>query len=100
LKRTVVVAGIHHDHEVERRHDVQPLAAKADAGRPGEFGAVAEAAAEPPLIAVEEQALAVDARLDRFDGPAGGQDLAAVPLAIGQQQAPELGGIARAKPQA
>src|SRR6185295_13035362 len=66
LQRVAVVTGIDHDHEIERRHDIEALAAQADTGRPAEFAAVAEGAAEPPLITIEEQALAVDARLDRL----------------------------------
>jgi len=33
------MAGVYHDHEVARRHDVQALAAQADAGRPDELAA-------------------------------------------------------------
>jgi len=52
------------------------------------------------LIAVEEQALAVDTRLDRLGRPASRYHLLAIPLAAGQQQAAELGGVARPQAQA
>ncbi len=100
MQAIVVVAGRDHDHEIERRHHIEPLAAQADAGYPGQFAAVAEGAAEPPLIAVEEQPLAVDARLDRLGRPTCRDDLLAVPLAVRHQQEAELGGVARPQVQA
>src|SRR5215216_5465166 len=60
LQTVAVVAGVDHDYEVERGHDIEALAAQADTGRPGDLTAVAERPAEPPLVTVEEQALAVD----------------------------------------
>src|ERR1700730_18196965 len=70
LQPAGIMARVDHDHEVERRADVPALNDQADAGGPGEYGAVAEGAAEPPLVAVEEQPFAVDTRLHRLGGPA------------------------------
>src|SRR5690348_18281251 len=88
------------EHEVERGNDIDSLCADTKSGDPVEFAGIDEAPSKPPLIPIEEQAIAVDARLGRFCRPAGGQHAPAIPPAVGQHELAELRHVAGAEPQA
>src|SRR5262249_4944398 len=97
--RPAVGAGIHRHHEVQSGHDIEPLAAVADAGDPADLAAVDQEASEPPKIAVEKDAFAVDVGCGRGRDPFRPDDRPALPGAAIEHELADLGEIAGAQAQ-
>jgi hypothetical protein len=90
LHRAVVEAGVDDGDEIERRDDKDALAAETDRSAPVDFAIADKRAAEPELIAVEIELLAVDMRRRRLFYERRGDDLLALPGARASTNCPSL----------
>lgn len=87
---------MHQDHEIERRHNVQALASVADAGGPVDLVAVQKGTAQPELVTVEVNLLAVDLWICYGFNPVGRHDLVALPGPVVGHELADLGEVSRA----
>ena len=56
LHRALVKAGIHHQDEIEFRHDEYALTTEADGGRPSDLAPINERSAKPKGVTIEVRA--------------------------------------------
>ena len=102
LAALLVVAAVHADHQVEIGHDIEALAAPADAPDPGMKLRLAGSGglSKIPVLAILATGIDADGRRGDPLHPVGGHELASLPSAIREKELANLHHVARQQTQA